>query len=190
MNEESNAQLEKKRFTKFRMFSLVLTYGIMVYGLLHLINTMLFPTEYKQLISLGFEKIKTLSLGKKTHAHKQDLTSQNDSLFHKRAVEEKLKSDQAKAIQMQQNIEAFQKGEKPSKKNPFDANSPTQPPKASNNNPFNKVKENGVLEATINQCIAIGNNYNELRSCLMENIKDPKILDSLLLKIQKFKQEK
>ncbi len=176
-----------------------MVYGIMVYGGLHLINTMFFPTEYKQLINLGYEKIKTLSLGKKTHAHKQELASQSDSFFHKRAVEEKLKSDQAKAMQMQQNIEAFQKDslKKPQKNNPFDTTTPTQPSKVNKNNPFDntmtrieqQIKENSALEATINQCIATGNNYNELRSCLMGNIKDPKILDPLLLKIQKFEQE-
>ncbi|WRA60368.1 cag island protein [Helicobacter pylori] len=37
--------------------------------------------------------------------------------------------------------------------------------------------------------IAMSNNYNELKSCLAENIKDSKILDPLLQKIQKFEQE-
>ncbi|MFB1335600.1 hypothetical protein ACEWYE_06460 [Helicobacter pylori] len=82
-------------------------------------------------------------------------------------------------------------------KNPFDNASPTQPPKAFNDNLFDsavnrieqQVHQENSLKATINQCITMGNNYNELRSCLTTNIKDPKILDPLLQKVQKFEQE-
>ncbi len=160
----------------------------MVYGGLNLINTILLPTEYKQLISLGFEKMTNLY----QRFQGKEVKKQEHKLAFSKAVEEKLKSDQAKAMQMQQNIEAFQKdySKKPQTKNPFDTTTPTQPQKVNKvnkNNPFDnamtrieqQVKEKNALEATINQCIAIGNNYNELRSCLMGNIKDPKILDSL-----------
>ncbi|MFP6174023.1 hypothetical protein ACLGB1_05085 [Helicobacter pylori] len=195
MSEGLKPQQAPNKFKKFRLLGSVITYGIMVYGGLNLINTMLLPTEYKHLGSLGFEKM--VSLYQRFQG--KEAQKQGSELVFNKAVEEKLKSDRAKAIQIQKNIEALEKSsvKKPPTKNPFDNASPTQPPKAFNDNLFDsavnrieqQVHQENSLKATINQCITMGNNYNELRSCLTTNIKDPKILDPLLQKVQKFEQE-
>ncbi|WP_240445603.1 hypothetical protein [Helicobacter pylori] len=194
MNEELNTKQDQKRFKKLRLLGSVMTYGIMVYGGLNLINTMLLPTEYKHLGSLGFEKM--VSLYQRFQG--KEVQKQGSELVFNKAVEEKLKSDRVKAMQIQKNIEALEKGsKKPPTKNPFDNASPTQPPKILNDNPFDsamdrieqQVHQKNSLKATINQCVAMGNSYNELRSCLATNIKDPKILDPMLQKVQKFEQE-
>lgn len=195
MSEELNTQQAPNKFKKFRLLGSVITYGIMVYGGLNLINTMLLPTEYKQLGNLGFEKM--VSLYQRFQG--KEAQKQGSELVFNRAVEEKLKSDRAKAMQIQKNIESLEKGsvKKPPTKNPFGETTPTQSPKNLNDNPFDsavnrieqQVHQKNSLKATINQCIAMGNNYNELRSCLTTNIKDPKILDPLLQKVQKFEQE-
>lgn len=188
MSEGLKPQQAPNKFKKFRLLGSVITYGIMVYGGLNLINTMLLPTEYKHLGSLGFEKM--VSLYQRFQG--KEAQKQGSELVFNKAVEEKLKSDRAKAIQIQKNIEALEKSsvKKPPTKNPFDNASPTQPPKAFNDNLFDsavnrieqQVHQENSLKSTINQCITMGNNYNELRSCLTTNIKDPKILGSLVAK--------
>ncbi len=194
MSVELNAQQAPNKFKKFRLLGSVITYGIMVYGGLNLINTMLLPTEYKHLGNLGFEKM--VSLYQRFQG--KEAQKQDNKLVFNRAVEEKLKSDRAKAMQIQKNIETLEKGSKKlPTKNPFDNASPTQSPKAFNDNRFDsavnrieqQVHQKNSLKAIIDQCVTMGNNYNELRLCLTTNIKDPKILDPLLQKVQKFEQE-
>ncbi|MFP6290751.1 hypothetical protein ACLGD6_04060 [Helicobacter pylori] len=96
MSEGLKPQQAPNKFKKFRLLGSVITYGIMVYGGLNLINTMLLPTEYKHLGSLGFEKM--VSLYQRFQG--KEAQKQGSELVFNKAVEEKLKSDRAKAIQI------------------------------------------------------------------------------------------
>ncbi|MBH0260009.1 cag pathogenicity island type IV secretion system protein CagN [Helicobacter pylori] len=88
----------------FKKLGSVAFYSLVVYGGLNAINTALLPSEYKELVALGFKKIKTLY-----QRHDDKEITKEEKEFATNALREKLRNDRARAEQIQKNIEAFEK---------------------------------------------------------------------------------
>ncbi len=88
----------------FKKLGSVALYSLVVYGGLNAINTALLPSEYKELVALGFKKIKTLH-----QRHDDEEVTEEEKKFATNALREKLRNDRARAEQIQKNIEAFEK---------------------------------------------------------------------------------
>ncbi|WQV49229.1 cag pathogenicity island type IV secretion system protein CagN [Helicobacter pylori] len=88
----------------FKKLGSVALYSLVVYGGLNAINTALLPSEYKELVALGFKKIKTLY-----QRHDDKEITKEEKEFATNALREKLRNDRARAEQIQKNIEAFEK---------------------------------------------------------------------------------
>ncbi|MGL2894703.1 sodium:calcium antiporter [Helicobacter pylori] len=88
----------------FKKLGSVALYSLVVYGGLNAINTALLPSEYKELVALGFKKIKTLY-----QRHDDKEITKEEKEFATNALREKLRNDRARVEQIQKNIEAFEK---------------------------------------------------------------------------------
>lgn len=88
----------------FKKLGSVALYSLVIYGGLNAINTALLPSEYKELVALGFKKIKTLY-----QRHDDEEVTEEEKKFATNALREKLRNDRARAEQIQKNIEAFEK---------------------------------------------------------------------------------
>ncbi len=88
----------------FKKLGSVALYFLVIYGGLNAINTALLPSEYKELVALGFKKIKTFH-----QRHDEKEVTEEEKEFATNALREKLRNDRARAEQIQKNIEAFEK---------------------------------------------------------------------------------
>ncbi|GAA8089329.1 cag pathogenicity island type IV secretion system protein CagN [Helicobacter pylori] len=88
----------------FKKLGSVALYSLVVYGGLNAINTALLPREYKELVALGFKKIKTLY-----QRHDDKEVKEEEKKLATNALIEKIRNDRARAEQIQKNIEAFEK---------------------------------------------------------------------------------
>ncbi|MGN8428853.1 cag pathogenicity island type IV secretion system protein CagN [Helicobacter pylori] len=88
----------------FKKLGSVALYSLVIYGGLNAINTALLPSEYKELVALGFKKIKTLY-----QRHDDKEITKEEKEFATNALREKLRNDRARVEQIQKNIEAFEK---------------------------------------------------------------------------------
>ncbi len=88
----------------FKKLGSVALYSLVIYGGLNAINTALLPSEYKELVALGFKKIKTFH-----QKHDDKEVTEEEKKFATNALREKLRNDRARAEQIQKNIEAFEK---------------------------------------------------------------------------------